>query len=93
MGKNVHPPPPEYRPNTHAHEAKLTYLYFLLPVALDLFSRQELAADPSVAPFICGAAVAEGPVGPGETWRGTLMVDETICPYPVYSVVSMLGEW
>ena len=46
----------------------------------------------SVAPFICGAAVAEGPVAPGGTWRGTLMVDDSVCPDPVYSVVTMLGE-
>lgn len=54
--------------------------------------QQELAAAESVAPFICGAAVAEGPLFPGETWRGTLMVDEDICPDAIYSVVSMLSE-
>ncbi|CAN0195134.1 unnamed protein product [Scytosiphon promiscuus] len=50
----------------------------------------DLAAAESVAPFICGAAVAEGPLFPGETWRGTMTVDEDICPDAVYSVVSML---
>lgn len=57
-----------------------------------LVPSQELAGMDSVAPFICGAAVAEGPVAPGGTWRGTLMVDDSICPDPVYSVVTMLGE-
>lgn len=54
---------------------------------------QALAADPSVAPFVCGAAVADAPVGPGGTWRGTLTVDDSVCPDPVYTVVSMLGEY
>ncbi|CAN0559018.1 unnamed protein product, partial [Ectocarpus sp. 12 AP-2014] len=51
---------------------------------------QELAASDGVAPFICGAVAGEGPVLPGETWRGTLTIDESVCPDPVYSVVSML---
>ncbi|CAM9660357.1 unnamed protein product [Ectocarpus sp. 12 AP-2014] len=50
----------------------------------------ELAASDGVAPFICGAVAGEGPVLPGETWRGTLTIDESVCPDPVYSVVSML---
>lgn len=54
---------------------------------------QDLAADPAVAPYICGAVAADGPVAPGGTWRGTLMVDDAVCPDPVYSVVTMLGEW
>lgn len=47
----------------------------------------------SVARYICGAAVAEGPVFPGETWRGNMMVDESVCPDAVYSVVSMLSKF
>ncbi|CAM9774326.1 unnamed protein product [Ectocarpus fasciculatus] len=50
----------------------------------------ELAASEDVAPYICGAVVAEGPVFPGQTWRGQLDVNRDICPDPVYSVVSML---
>ncbi len=54
---------------------------------------QELAGMESVAPYVCGATVAEGPVFPGETWRGTMMVDESVCPNAVYSVVSMLSKF
>ncbi|CAM9326079.1 unnamed protein product [Ectocarpus sp. 8 AP-2014] len=50
----------------------------------------ELSESSDVAPYICGAVVAEGPVFPGETWRGQLDVDPYICPNPVYSVVTML---
>ena len=57
-----------------------------------VFVSKELAASESVAPYICGAAVAEAPVFPGETWSGTLMVDESVCPDAVYSVVTMLSE-
>lgn len=57
-----------------------------------LLSWQELAASEEVAPYICGVAVADGPVFPGNTWRGTMMVDEYLCPNPQYSVVSMLSE-
>jgi len=32
------------------------------------------------------------PLPPGETWSGTMAVDENICPDAVYSVVAMLGE-
>ena len=53
---------------------------------------QELAASESVAPYICGAAVADAPLFPGETWRATLTVDESVCPDAVYSVVTMLSE-
>lgn len=45
-----------------------------------------------MAPFICGAVVADGPLFPGETWRGTMMVDESVCPDAVYSAVTMLSE-
>lgn len=55
-------------------------------------SHQELAASDGVAPYICGAVVAEGPLSPGETWRGQLDVDDDICPDAVYSVVSMLSK-
>eukprot|EP00903_Cladosiphon_okamuranus_P016262 g14998.t1 len=51
---------------------------------------EELAESEAVAPFICGAVMAEGPVSPGEAWRGTMEVDTYICPNPQYSVVSML---
>lgn len=55
---------------------------------------QALAADPSVAPFICGAAVSDAPLFPGETWRGALEVDEAVCGGDaVISVVSMLSEF
>lgn len=40
----------------------------------------------------CGVVVADGPLLPGKTWRGTLEVDTDICKDPVYSVVGMLGE-
>lgn len=60
--------------------------------AVDL-SWQELAAMDDVAPYICGAVVADGPVFPGATWRGSMTVDETICPNAQYSVVSMLSEY
>eukprot|EP00903_Cladosiphon_okamuranus_P016817 g15509.t1 len=50
----------------------------------------ELAASEGVAPYICGAVVADGPLFPGETWRGSMMVDEIICPDAVYSAVTML---
>eukprot|EP00752_Nemacystus_decipiens_P012941 g11454.t1 len=49
----------------------------------------ELAETEEVAPYICGAVVADGPVFPGETWRGTMTVDDD-CHNPQYSVVSML---
>lgn len=58
-----------------------------------VLSRQELAASRAVAPYICGAVVADGPLFPGETWRGTMEVDEHICPNAQYSVVSMLSEY
>lgn len=67
----------------------------LLPHALqptNAYMVQELAASEDVAPYICGAVVAEGPVFPGQTWRGQLDVNRDICPDPVYSVVSMLSE-
>lgn len=55
---------------------------------------QELAADPSVAPFICGAAFSDAPLFPGETWRGALEVDEAVCgDDAVISVVTMLSEF
>ncbi|CAM9937812.1 unnamed protein product [Ectocarpus sp. 12 AP-2014] len=50
----------------------------------------ELAGLEDVAPFICGAVVAEGPLFPGETWSGEIVVDPHTCPDPVYSAVSML---
>lgn len=36
--------------------------------------------------------MGEGPLFPGDTWRGVMMVDESICPDAQYSVVSMLSE-
>lgn len=53
---------------------------------------QKLANDPSVLEKLCGAVVADGPVFPGETWRGTMEVDTDICKEPVYSMVGMLSE-
>lgn len=53
---------------------------------------QELAALESVAPFICGAVAGDAPLFPGETFRGTLEVDEEACPDAVYSAVTMLSE-
>eukprot|EP00903_Cladosiphon_okamuranus_P016239 g14981.t1 len=50
----------------------------------------ELAESEAVAPYVCGAVVADGPVFPGETWRGTMEVDEELCPDAQYSVVTML---
>lgn len=50
----------------------------------------ELLESYDVAPYICGSVVADGPLFPGETWRGTMKVDESICPNAVYSVVTML---
>lgn len=50
-----------------------------------------LAASPEVAPFICGAVAGEAPVFPGETWRGTMEVDTTVCGEDaVFSTVTML---
>ncbi|CBJ48908.1 conserved unknown protein [Ectocarpus siliculosus] len=51
----------------------------------------ELVASADVAPYICGSVAGDAPVFPGETWRGTLTIDESVCPDPVYSVVSMLS--
>lgn len=46
-----------------------------------------------VAPFICGAAVGDAPLFPGETTRLTLEVDEDVCDdSAVFSLVSMLSE-
>lgn len=48
---------------------------------------------PEVSPFICGAAVGDGPLFPGDTTRLTLAVDEDICDdSAVFSLVSMLSE-
>ncbi|CAM9515337.1 unnamed protein product, partial [Laminaria digitata] len=50
-----------------------------------------LAASADVAPYICGAAVGDAPVFPGDTWRGVMEVDTTICgDDAVFSTVSML---
>ncbi|CAN0352006.1 unnamed protein product [Pylaiella littoralis] len=49
-----------------------------------------LGASDEVFPFICGGVLSDVPVFPGETWRGFMMVDETICPDAVFSAVSML---
>lgn len=55
---------------------------------------QELAASESVAPFVCGAAVAEASLLPGETWRGLLEVDTDICGNDgVLTVLGMLGGY
>ena len=55
---------------------------------------QALAASADVAPYICGAAVSDAPLFPGETWRGTMEVDESVCgDDAVFSVVSMLSEF
>lgn len=70
--------------------SKIHVINYVAPVIF--LSRQELAASPDVAPYICGAVVADGPVFPGETWRGTLEVDEHVCPNAKYSVVTMLSE-
>lgn len=57
------------------------------------FVCQALAATANVAPYICGAAVSEGPLFPGETWRATFDVDTSICgDDAVFSVVTMLSE-
>lgn len=66
--------------------------YVLGRVVFFLFFCQALAGSADVAPFICGAVVGDAVLPSGGTWRGTLEVDETICPDPVYSVVTMLGE-
>lgn len=48
---------------------------------------------PEVSPFICGAAVGDSPLFPGETTRITLAVDEDICEDgAVFSLVGMLSE-
>ena len=53
-----------------------------------------LAGSDEVAPFICGAAVDEAPLLPGETTRLSLMVDDEICGDDAnFSLVSMLSEW
>ncbi|CAM9317128.1 unnamed protein product [Ascophyllum nodosum] len=50
-----------------------------------------LAGSDEVAPFICGAAVDEAPLLPGETTRLSLMVDDEICGDDAnFSLVSML---
>lgn len=47
-----------------------------------------------MAPFICGAVVADGVLFGGETWRGYMEVDTDICyGGAVFSLVSMLGEY
>ncbi|CAN0528784.1 unnamed protein product, partial [Ectocarpus sp. 12 AP-2014] len=51
----------------------------------------ELVASADVAPCACGSVAGDAPVFPGETWRGTLSIDESVGPDPVYSVVSMLS--
>ncbi|CAM9317205.1 unnamed protein product [Ascophyllum nodosum] len=51
----------------------------------------ELAGSDDVAPFICGAAVGEAPLFPGETTRLSLMVDDEVCgDNAKFSLVSML---
>ena len=51
-------------------------------------------ASADVAPYICGAAVGEAPLFPGETWRGVMEVDRDICgDNAVFSTVSMLSEF
>ena len=53
---------------------------------------QALTESKDVAPYICGVVMADGPLFPGQTWRGQLDVDDDVCHDPVYSVVSMLSE-
>ncbi|CAM9484133.1 unnamed protein product [Ectocarpus sp. 12 AP-2014] len=50
----------------------------------------ELLASEDVEPYICGGVMGEAPLFPGDTWRGIMTVDESICPGAQYSVVSML---
>ncbi|CAM9611996.1 unnamed protein product [Ectocarpus sp. 8 AP-2014] len=50
----------------------------------------ELLASEDVEPYICGGVMGEAPLFPGDTWRGVMTVDESICPDAQYSVVSML---
>eukprot|EP00904_Undaria_pinnatifida_P007222 jgi/Undpi1/362/HiC_scaffold_1.g00358.m1 len=48
-------------------------------------------ASADYSPYICGYTVSDAPLFPGETWRGTMEVDESICGEDaVFSVVSML---
>lgn len=54
---------------------------------------QEFGNSDDILPFLCGAVIADGPLAPGETWRGTMTVDEEICPDPVYTSYAMLGEY
>lgn len=66
-------------------------MYPVLSCVLTLL--QGAGSDPAVAPFICGAVVADGPLFPGETFRGTMHVDTDICKEgAVFSIVAMLSE-
>lgn len=54
---------------------------------------QALAASDDVSPYVCGAALADGLLFPGETWRGYMDVDTDLCYEGiVFSVVTMLSE-
>lgn len=58
-----------------------------------IFGFQALATSDSVAHYICGYAIADGPLLSGATWRGYMEVDMDICgDDAVFSVVSMLSE-
>ena len=50
--------------------------------------------DPSVYPYVCGYAVADGVLLPGETVRIEVDVDTDVCgDSALYSLVGMLGEF
>ena len=53
-----------------------------------------ITMDPSVYPYVCGYAVADGVLLPGETVRIEVDVDTDVCgDSALYSLVSMLGEF
>lgn len=54
---------------------------------------QELGEEDSVAPYICGAVVADELLFGGQTWRGDMEVDMYACEKGAkFSLVGMLGE-
>lgn len=52
-----------------------------------------LGDEDDVAPFICGAVIADDVLMSGDTWRGTMGVDLDVCGDDArFSMVAMLGE-